>query len=65
MVDMQRRHFEFIARILQETERVVDEDGFEMGYDEFGLQVPFASALAKTNRNFNRERSLATCKRRD
>lgn len=54
---MQRRHFEFIAEILEAHKLIVPA-----GYRDFvRLCEDFATALAQTNRQFNRRRFLEAC----
>lgn len=57
MVDMQQRHFEFIAGVLRESRTPI--------FIKWGLILDFANALEETNPNFDRERFLAACRGED
>ena len=54
---MTRQHFQLIADILRENER--------LGLSPSELAIRFASELAKTNDNFDRERFLAASRQYD
>ena len=59
MVDMQRRHFEFIAGVLETARHYLEGD------DHRAIIAAFSWRLAETNPNFDRERFLAACRGED
>ncbi len=66
-ISMQRRHFEFIADILNNTQRygfTTDEGDFITSFDLNDLIVRFVSALKGTNTSFDPERFVEACNNR-
>ena len=62
-VTLQRRHFELIAGILRQAQKIRAQDGETefIAYDAADLHQAFASELAATNGLFDREHFLDAC----
>ena len=56
-VNFQRRHYEFIARVVNDITKstYVDEDASHL------ITVKFVNALQETNPNFDRDRFIKAC----